>query len=202
MDHLSHGSSVGATGASSSSAGPGRCAATARRTGKPCMAVPMVGSSFCLVHDPATAEQRRAERSKGGKVVQALKAEAYKQVKLDMHDLSSKAAIRRTIGDLLEAALNGRLPTGRVQNVCSLLALAARLTDGDRAEPPAAPPDVQITVKDFAQAMPEKSAHAARTRRWPCPAEDCTGSVSYGQRTCLTCGAALTWSSKSTGEAP
>src|SRR5262249_49735788 len=151
----------------------------------------------CLVHDPAQADQRRAERRKNGQTTQRLKSEAQSKVKLDLSDLSSRAAIRRVTGDLLQAALEGRIASGRVQHIVSLLNTAIRLADDALPAPaaPGAPTPLVIVERDFSQPVEKKPAQepaAARTLH-DCPYKDCDGRVPSGARICPVCSRPVSW---------
>src|SRR5262245_61957653 len=151
-----------------------RCAARTQ-AGAPCRAEPMAERPYCFVHDPERADRRREQQSQGGRTTATRREEAYQQVQVDMRELSSKAAIRRILSDLLQSALEGRLPSGRVQNITALLSLAARLADD--AKPPEAPPmphePLRIELKDFT------NSKAARgdVKMYDCPSPDCGGRV-------------------------
>ena len=174
-----------------------RCAARTQ-AGAPCRAEPMADRPYCFVHDPDRANRRREQQSQGGKTTAVRREEAYRQVQVDMKELSTKAAIRRVLSDLLETALAGALPTGRVQNIVSLLSLAARLADDAKLPETAPTPQepLRIELKDFTNS-PGRDA-GANVKMFDCPSQGCDGRVQQGARQCSACLEPLAW--KRSGE--
>jgi predicted RNA-binding Zn-ribbon protein involved in translation (DUF1610 family) len=62
--------------------------------------------------------------------------------------------------------------------------------------------DVRVELKDFAQPAPAAArtddpvVDSKRRTSWPCPADDCGGTVARGDQRCRRCGAEIVWPSE------
>ena len=80
-----------------------QCAGVTKQ-GERCRAFALPGSTYCLTHDPARADEVAAARSRGGIVATKLRALQGRRRRLE-----SAGALTRFMGGLIQDLLDGRV---------------------------------------------------------------------------------------------
>ena len=99
----------------------GLCPATTA-AGTPCRSPVLKGGTFCWMHSPSTASERRAAASKGGSVTAA-----RRQLLLGNVDFSTPATVVSFIEALTRACLLNQVSAGVAETCSRLASEAARL---------------------------------------------------------------------------
>ena len=129
-----------------------------RADGRPCQALPVFPSRFCMPHDPAYAEQRHENAVAGGRASGvARRGGPLSSVELDF---SERVGIQAAIETIVALELTGRISPARSRNVLRALSIARanfdrsnnRRLDHDRARMATARAGLQ---RNLAQALDE-----------------------------------------------
>jgi hypothetical protein len=101
------------------------CAATTS-AGKPCRARPLLDSTRCFFHDPASRDQLLQATRNGGR---ASAASRRAPASLSLPPLTTRTSIQATLEALVEGIIGGGIPTARAHAIARILAVATRNFD-------------------------------------------------------------------------